>query len=264
MPGLLEVLDTRLVERWLQTLLPGFLFIAAAGCGLLLRGHSALDVNALADAAGALVNGLNSHPPALVLAIAAAGITATAVALANEEIAGVVHRVFTANRPGYWVKLRRARANSHADRPTLDRYLPSRTTHIGDRFHRVGERAEVQYGVDATLAWPRLWLLLSDPALARIQTAYRQYQSATNACAWGLVYLALSAMWWPTAVVGLVLVVLGYRRARTSAATLADLIEAAIDIELRGLAQALGIALPHHRVTRDEGAQINNILNKRA
>ena len=75
---------------------------------------------------------------------------------------------------------------------------------------------------------------------------------------------ALGGWWWPAAVIGVLTVAVGYRLARGAAAALADLIEAAVDIELPALAGAMGVVLPHQRVTADEGLQINNILNKGA
>jgi hypothetical protein len=45
---------------------------------------------------------------------------------------------------------------------------------------------------------------------------------------------------------------------------LADLVEAAVDTYQRPLADALGVDLPHGRITPAEGARINDILNKRA
>lgn len=64
-------------------------------------------------------------------------------------------------------------------------------------------------------------------------------------------------------LVGLVTVAIGQVRGRSSGALLADLVAAAVDIHQRPLAETLGIELPHGRITLDEGARINEILNKR-
>ena len=44
---------------------------------------------------------------------------------------------------------------------------------------------------------------------------------------------------------------------------LAEVIESVADIHYRDLAAAVGVDLPHGRVTSDEGLRITDILNKR-
>jgi hypothetical protein len=64
--------------------------------------------------------------------------------------------------------------------------------------------------------------------------------------------------------VGAVLGLVGRHRGLASGAALADLVEAAVDLHQRQLAEALGVDLPHGRITPAEGLQINGMLNKRA
>jgi hypothetical protein len=260
--GLLESLGERLADRWIRILLPGTVFLAVVICGILLGPAHAWDGAYLADAMDRIVGRYDWRASVLAVVVAGVIAAATLAGLASHALSGLVHAIFTARRPGAWVRLRRRRAAKRARWRTLDRYLPARVTPIGDRFQHIAERVDAQYGVDAGVVWPRLWLLLPDRALARIQNAHDQYQFATITCGWGILHLALGVWWWPAAVMGVVLLAAGYRRAKTTAGAVADLIEASIDTHQRELAQSVGVDLRYGRITPSEGAQINAILGK--
>ncbi len=143
-------------------------------------------------------------------------------------------------------------------------YLPARATPVGDRFRLVDERVAVQFGLSVVLAWPRLWLLVAEPTAAAVRLAAARYRAATETTAWGVLYLVLGAVWWPAAVVGAAVVVVGYRQSRVRGGVLADVVEATVDVHQKQLAEAVGVDLPHGRVTPAEGLRINDVLNKRA
>jgi hypothetical protein len=268
MTTLLAELGKKLTERWLSALLlPGLLFVGASVCARLLGHRHALDPQRLATQVDRLGHSLHGKPAAIALTVAAALLAATGAGLASQALAGAVHTAWTTHHPRRWVDRRRARtriAAKQRPQPLPDRYLPARATLIGDQFYLIGERVDAQYGLAVTLAWPRLWLLLEDRTRSALQTAYSQYHAATAVCAWGLLYLTLGGIWWPAILAGLAAITVGYRRGRATAGVLADLIEAAVDTHQCALAKAVGIALPHGRITPEEGLQINDILNKRA
>jgi hypothetical protein len=268
MSELLSELGKKLADRWLTALLlPGLLITAAAVCAGLLGQHDALDFIRLATEVQRFGVDLQPQPAAVILAAVAVLLSATAAGLAAQALGAGVHKALVGRRPRWWVHQRHkhaVRAAAAANHTPPAAYLPARLTPAGDRFRLVGERVDAQYGLAVTLAWPRLWLLLPDPARSPIVTGYTSYRSATGLTGWGLLYLALGGLWWPAAVAGVLTVFVGYRRAMTTAATVADLIEAAVDTYQQALATAVGIPLPHGRLTPEEGAQINNILNKRA
>ncbi|MEU2129860.1 hypothetical protein [Streptomyces sp. NPDC018352] len=267
MNSLLAEVGRKLADRWLSALvLPGALFVAAAMCGWWLGHPHALDTGRLEDAVRGLGQQLSGRPAAVLLAVAGALLGATGAGLAVQGAAVGVRRAWVARRPARWVARRRRRAQgaqARRGRTPPARYLPARATAIGDRFRLVDQRVDAQYGLAVALAWPRLWLLLPDTATAAIRDATTRYRAATEVTAWGMLYLLLGAFWWPSVLVGLVAVAVGQVRGRSSGAALADLVEAAVDIHQRPLAETLGIDLPHGRITPEEGARINDILNKR-
>ncbi|MEV6702489.1 hypothetical protein AB0M68_36035 [Streptomyces sp. NPDC051453] len=268
MNSLLTEVGRKLADRWLSALvLPGALFVSAAMCGRWLGHSHALDTRRLQDMVQRVGQQLDGRPAAVLLAVAGALLGATGAGLAVQGTAAGVRRAWVARRPARWVAWRRRRAQSALTRrghtvPT--RYLPARATTIGDRFRLVDQRVDAQYGLAVALAWPRLWLLLADAATTAIRDATTRYRAATETTAWGILYLLLGAIWWPAALAGLVMVTVGQVRGRATGAALADLVEAAVDIHQRPLAETLGIDLPHGRITPEEGARINDILNKRA
>jgi hypothetical protein len=264
---LLADLGRRLADRWLgAVLLPGLLFVAAAGCGLVLRHSSGLDAARLGDRLDGLGERLSSRPASVALLLAGTLLAAGAAGLAAQGLAAAVRRLWVARRPHRWVawRRRRARAARGGGAGGPDRYLPARATRIGDRFRLIDERIDAQYGLSVALVWPRLWLLLPETTRPVIRGAHVRYQDSTELTAWGLLTVLLGLIWWPALPVGAGTVVVGHYRGRRSAEALAELVEAAVDTHQRQLAEAVGVALPQGRITPAVGLQINDILNKRA
>jgi hypothetical protein len=260
MTSLLAELGRKLADRWLSAVvLPGLLFVVVLWCAGRTGHRHALALGRLSSGVEGWRHQVTSAPVrVVVLAVLALG-AATGAALLANALSTVVGRVMTAPGPGWLIGRRQRQAAA-----TLERYRPVRLTAAGDRLRLIGERVDAQYGLGIVLAWLRLRLLLPDPTRATVQTAHDGYRSALRTMAWGLLYVAVGLWWWPAALAGLVTLVVGHRRATSSAAALADLIEATVDIHQHQLAAALGVPLPHGRITPDEGLQINDILNKRA
>jgi hypothetical protein len=164
-----------------------------------------------------------------------------------------------------WRRDRLVRSDGRRGRQRPAQYLPSSITPVGDRFQLVYERVRAQYGsLDVTLAWPRLWLLLSKDNRDTVLAAHGGYVAALSLMSWAALYVVLGAWWWPSVVAGVIGLVAGYYRTRLAAGVLADLIEASVDIHQKALAEALGVPLRDGRIGPAEGSAINNILNKRA
>ncbi|OLE28372.1 MAG: hypothetical protein AUG49_02620 [Catenulispora sp. 13_1_20CM_3_70_7] len=265
MGDVLAELGKKVADLWLTTLLlPGLLLVAAVVCGGLLGQGDALDHARLAAEVQRRGSGMRPWPTALVLVVIAVLLAAAAAGLLARALGDGVNKLMMARRPQRCVRWRRDRAVRAAGVRTLPAaYLPQRVTAAGDSFRLVGARVDAQYGLSVTRVWPRLWLLLSEQSRAPLVNGYASYQGATRLIAWGLLYIALGVVWWPAGVAGAVAVVAGYRRATAAAAAVADLIEATVDVHQLDLAAAVGIPLAQGRLTPAEGAQIDNILNKR-
>lgn len=261
----LSELGKKLADRWLTVLLlPGLLFAAVEGAAVVLGQQHALDLVRLVGQIQRHGAALGPQPAGAVVAVGAALLVATAAGLFARGLGAGIHRVLVSKRPRWWVKRRHHRAAAGVSGTVPASYLPARVSPAGDRFRLIGERIDAQYGLAVSLAWPRLWLLLSEEARKPISAGYDGYRDATALAGWGVLYLVVGVQWWPAAVAGALTFIVGYRRVLAFAAVVSDLIESAVDVHQAQLAAAVGIALPHGRLTPDEGAQINNILNKRA
>lgn len=95
--------------------------------------------------------------------------------------------------------------------------------------------------IDVGLVWPYLWLLLGEQERKELTAARTAMVRGGELGAWALLYGAVAGMWWPAGVVAVVLVVVCRHRVRASADAYARLVEAAVRLHTRGLAQQLGM-----------------------
>lgn len=268
MNELLSELGRKLADRWLAVVvLPGLLFVAVAYCAVVLGQARALEVGLLVAQAGRVAAELSPSPAIVIIGLALTLLAATAAGLLAQALAAVVRAVLVTSRPRWLVawRHRRAHAAAVAAGSTIPMaYLTDRLWSVGDRFRLADKRIDAQYGLSLVLAWPRVWLLLAEPSRAPIAAASTNYRDATVLAGWSLLYLGLGVRWWPGAVIGITALLIGIRRAGRAAGVLADVVEAAVDVHQQDLAEALGVALPLGRLTPQQGAEINNILGKRA
>ncbi|WP_459549229.1 hypothetical protein [Nocardia sp. X0981] len=141
---------------------------------------------------------------------------------------------------------------------------PGRPTWMGDRIHALETIAHNRYGIDLSFAWPRLWLVLPDTARTEITTANGTFAAATATATWAWPYLFLGALWWPASLIGIGIGATGWVQARAAITDLTTLSEAALDLNGRSLATALGVAEPEGLgpLTPTEGEQLTALIRK--
>ncbi|MFJ4470811.1 hypothetical protein ACIP2X_25475 [Streptomyces sp. NPDC089424] len=130
---------------------------------------------------------------------------------------------------------------------------PTRPTWYGDRMQATADRVDAAYGVDLAALWPRLWLILPEPAVRQIQSARDSYAAAARLAAWAVGYALLACWWWPAALAALGCAAVARSRARTALDALASLIEAAVDVHGRELATRVGLIAPEAPGLLDPG-----------
>ncbi|MEU4222556.1 hypothetical protein AB0F10_45365, partial [Actinoplanes sp. NPDC026623] len=166
----------------------------------------------------------------------------------------------------------RAQLSSSGDAPELHRVAsalaarrdrialapPGRPFWMGDRIAAAGTRVHDKYRLDLATAWPRLWLVLPDPVRTEFGLSRAALTRDSCLAGWALAYAVLGFWWWPALVIGCGCGVLAWVRARSSVGLLAELVESAVDVHGRALAESLG--LPCAGVlTRETGAEITAI-----
>ena len=296
----LTELAKKAAERWLTLLvLPGVGWISMLIVARLLRPWPPFDLRPLRSWLDAQAAQPGNHALAMVLPAsvgllaAAAGISLAASALgaalqwlwaldgrrppfswllgfrqrrwdrATEELRTAI--AVAANPDAHGVAPDRAAAEHRAAevrRAGLGTSRPERPTWIGERLRTVTRRALDGYGLNLELAWPRLWAVLPDPMRDDLALSADAYAVAARLTAWGLLYATLALAWWPAIVLGVVIVLCGWVRARAAARVLAELIETAVDLYLGELAKQLGIT-PTTPLGPHTGEDIDRVLRKK-
>ncbi|MFF2644957.1 hypothetical protein ACFVUB_34595 [Streptomyces niveus] len=118
---------------------------------------------------------------------------------------------------------------------------PSRPTWSGDRLNAVAVRLERDHHLDLATLWPHLWLVLPEETRTQITLARQNLTRAATLTAWALLYLPLTAWWWPAALITATLTLTGWARTRTATDTYALLLEATTRLHTRDLADRLGL-----------------------
>jgi hypothetical protein len=294
-------LSKQLAARWLSLLaIPGVLLLATGWIGLRLGHAHAFDLARLADATSKAATQFARWPGA-AQALAALGVVlASAVAgLLVQALVGPVRAICLGQwPPGFrrlaaalagrrrrrWTALVRQREELVTKHPlqtrTPDQQLridqaagrankiamsePGRPTWMGDRVHALSEVTVNRYGLDLTSCWSRLWLVLPETTQTEINIAQSGFAAALFTATWSVPYLALGIVWWPAVLIGLVILSVGWSRARFKIGILTDLTEATLDVHGRSLATALGVADESATgpLAPEEGRRITDLVRK--
>jgi hypothetical protein len=301
--GFLAEVGQKIADRWVNLLvLPGLLWAATAVTAVTLGQRDALDVPRLR----AWLNTLIASPPgnsaAVLLTALGLLLSGAAAGLAAAALGGLVQRFWVqpgdrgplarllSARQRRWdeaasdLKAAIAAANSAAmpadlarantrvkaakrHRAALGPSRPRRPTRIADAFLTTATRVHDAYGMDLELTWPRLWPLLPDSLRTDLDRAQDAYAGSARLTGWGLLYVLLGVVWWPGTLLGTLVTVSGWTRARSAASVLANLIEAAVDLHTSDLAIKLGVAPASAEpsvLTRQTGQDIDRVLRKAA
>jgi hypothetical protein len=117
-----------------------------------------------------------------------------------------------------------------ARRDAISLEFPRRPTWIADRWLAVTVRVHRVYGLDLTVAWPRLWSVLPETLRTDIATAQASYASAGTLIGWAALYGVLGCWAWPALLIGAATLITGVLQSRAAAGTLCVLIETAADL----------------------------------
>ncbi|MYY13787.1 hypothetical protein GT204_34220 [Streptomyces sp. SID4919] len=269
MNPLLATLSGKLTERWINLLvLPGALFLGVLATGVTLGHGHWHDLGRLRSA----LDGLAGRPAldrtgTAAVVVALVLLLSSALSLAAQSLGSGIERYWLREArlpPSRALARRRADRYRRADRrrteairdpATTERDIvrltllrdrvglvpPSRPTWYGDRLQAAAERVYGAYGVDLAAVWPRLWLVLAEPAQRQIESARASVAAAARLAAWTFGYLAIALWWWPALAIAVGCAVVSRIRARDAVEALAQLVEAAVDVHGRDLAVRTGV-----------------------
>lgn len=286
MNSFLNELAKRLAEKWLSLLvLPGALYVAVALAAWRI-GHGSWDPGA--RFAAELQSGKASTSEVLVAALVAL-LLAAAAGLAAQAAGRAVQWLWLGEWPGRigapLTRARRRRWDSAQDRyaaavragepPDARARLaqqrnrialapPARPTRMGDRVTALSTRVLVAYGLDLEFGWPRLWLVLPEETRTVVSESRDSFNTAATLAAWGVFYVPLGVLWWPTGVAGVATLLVAWIRGSAAITNLASLMESAVDLHAAALATSLGLDVPDGLMTPELGRRATRILRKGA
>ncbi|MFC8077597.1 hypothetical protein ACFUN8_18920 [Streptomyces sp. NPDC057307] len=292
MNPLLVTLGTKLTERWLNLLvLPGALFLGVLAAGTTLGHTHWHDIHRLSQA----LDDLTARPVmdrtgTAAVAVAAVLLLSAALSLAAQFLGAAVEsfwlresrfpleRRLQHRRHTAWQRLDHERTDAIRDPATpaaeierltraRDRIAlvpPSRPTWYGDRLAAAAWRVHAAYGIDLAAVWPRLWLILTEPAQRQIESARTSFAAAARLGAWSLGYLAVAVWWWPALLIAAGCATVARSRARESVEALASLVESAVDVHGRDLAVLVGLQGPESPglLSPESGDRLSEIFRK--
>jgi len=149
--------------------------------------------------------------------------------------------------------------------PRSDRVLPTR---LGNVLRAAEDRTGDKYGLDAVLAWPRLFPLVSDGLAGALDDARNQLDLAARfavtfllAGVAALILLGAHGWWVMTAAGAAFLAWLSYRAAVNAAIAYGELMETAFDLHRFDLLRALHVPLPpDHKHELEINATVTEFL----
>jgi len=267
MTGFLGEIGGKLADRWAALLaLPGFLFLAAATAAAVLGQRDAVSYPDMSRqvSAWAASPALKSTGGAVLVAAAvlAGSVFAGLVATAGGKLVEILWTLPGHRPPARWLadwrrkrsKDAKERAETAATPAALDKAIRQANricvieadcpTWIGDRLRACHVRVSKTYGLDLSAIWPRLWLIVPDSTRTELGAAQDALSSAARLGAWAFLYLLLAAWWWPAFPIAAVVAISAAVKGRMAAATLADLVEATVDLHGGELAAQLGVPGP--------------------
>ncbi|MEW2623779.1 hypothetical protein [Streptomyces sp. NPDC048106] len=147
----------------------------------------------------------------------------------------------------------------------VSEFEPQRPTWTGDRINAISVRFDAAYRLDLGVVWPSLWLTLPDVERTEINAAREALQRATTLAGWGVLYLALTVIWWPALIIAAVTSTTAWRRSRDAADTYAHLVEASTQLHAHALARQLGVggSEAEEHLTSETGWSLTLLLQGR-
>jgi hypothetical protein len=117
-------------------------------------------------------------------------------------------------------------------------------TRLGNVLRAAELRIDDRYGLEVSITWPRLWLLLPESCRTELSTARATLNGAVANILWGALFLVWTPVHWAAVPIGLTWAAGARIGTLTSAAIYADLVEGTYDLYRFNLYTTLRRPLP--------------------
>lgn len=282
---LLTQVGSDLAQRWVTSLiLPGLLLLVTCYVAITLGQIDSLSYTLLYAKILDDYSALWSEPVLMVISFISFGIGSVALGLGTRRLAQIVESIWFFSKPSWLVmplvksrqkKWRNLQAETHepgsealfatrvAARNRFALGLPTMPTWMGDRFALTNTRVRAQYGLELAFGWPRLWLIIDDSLRNEVRGHREQLSGAALVVAWGILYVLVGLVWWPSLGIGSILLVFGWLDGRKYTGAFADMVESIVDVYVLKLALSVGLTVAAE-VTPDIGEELSERLRKGA
>jgi hypothetical protein len=129
-------------------------------------------------------------------------------------------------------------------------------TRLGNIMRAADARPLVKYGLDASLCWPVLWLLLDQSERDDISKARASLDSHAQAWGWALLILIWTPLAWWAAPLGIVSCAIIYYSMLSTGELYGQLLEASFDLYRDRLYSALRLPIPNDSFAEHDTARI--------
>lgn len=296
----LETLAGNLAERWLTLLiLPGALYLATAIAATRLGHVHWYRIDLLSnDLTKIAAEPAARYPGTLALELAGLLAAAAGAGILNQALGTLCRAIWFAPARGALTRELTRRRRHRWD--AADRRFREATVAAGeaqlvgeqgtaDLVRQAEERAAARNAIGwsdqrdrslRAIEWPRLINACSSatrwtshrhgrdcgwcypiPLAPQCRRRTARSRPHNGSPAGGFAYLPLTVVWWPAGLIAVVGITMGWRRAVSATCTLADLVEAAVDLHARTLARTLGLRSPGP-LDRQTGTEITALLRK--
>lgn len=113
-------------------------------------------------------------------------------------------------------------------------------TRLGDVLKAAESRPRHRYGLEATVCWPRLWMVMPDTARVEVTAARVRLDEGAALWLWSLFFGIWTIFTWWALVVALVGMVVGYRVALVGSAIFGLMVQTCFDLHRDDLYAAVG------------------------
>ena len=138
------------------------------------------------------------------------------------------------------------------------RRLPTR---LGNLLRAAEEHAYQRYGLEITVVWPRLWLVLPEVTRTELTHARQTLDERVGLLIWGLLFSLWGGLAWWAVPIGLLVALGAYWGVWTAAGIYAELLRSAFDLHRFALYEALRWSYPSKTVEeRLQGEQLTQYL----
>jgi hypothetical protein len=134
-------------------------------------------------------------------------------------------------------------------------------TRVGNVLRAAEEYPLLRYGLEITVVWPRLWLVLPDLVRQEVSSARQALDERTGAILWSSLFVVWTIWAWWALPVGLLIAYASYRAALSAAGIDGELLRAAFDLHRFALYAALHWPIPNSPAEEaDHGKNLTQYL----